>query len=472
MPGRDLPDLEERLRRLPAALAVEAPAGLAERVARQGGRRRRLRRVTAAALVVAVVGAAVATRSALLDDTPTPVLGPVLPGQEATPRQLVRGRWQALPTLPPGQLAPRSGTAVVWTGRKLIVWGGASRRGTDLQTFTDGAAYDPRRGRWELLPSAPEHTWLLGGNPLAVWTGREMLLWGGVTIPDPVGNPNSGSPSNGLAYDPERRTWRRLPDRPAQLGRSIDQWAVWTGRELLVGEIQEAEVGGGTVAAAYDPAANRWRPLPPSPALTGGSGHLRARTAMWTGTRLLVWNYRSATARSPFDETGASNRPNGVADGIDVWAYDPATDRWTVLPAPPGQVRRVAADDSTAMVWNGQEVVITSVRMQTIGGQDRPAGVAGRYDPDRARWTPIAPQPGPVTQAGLVWTGAALVAALANTVYDPATDGWLRLPALPEPAGHPPIDSWGAERALLRVEERATGAVEVHVLVPAGRLSR
>lgn len=36
MPGRDLPDLEEQLRRLPTALAVEAPAGLAERVTRGG----------------------------------------------------------------------------------------------------------------------------------------------------------------------------------------------------------------------------------------------------------------------------------------------------------------------------------------------------------------------------------------------------------------------------------------------------
>jgi hypothetical protein len=468
MPGRDLPDLEERLRRLPTALAVEAPAGLAERVARQGGRRRRLRRLTAVALVVAVVGVAVATRAALLDDTPMPALRPgLLLGQDATPRQLARGRWQELPTLPPGQLAHRKGAAVVWTGKRLIVWGGAIFRGTDLQTFPDGAAYDPRGGRWEPLPPAPEHLWLRGGNPLVVWTGREMLLWGGVTITDPEGNPNAGRPANGLAYDPERRTWRRLPDRPAQLSRSHDKWAVWTGRELLVGEVEETSIGGGTVAAAYDPAANRWRLLPPSPALTGGYGHLRARTAMWAGPRLLVWNYWSATARSRFDETSVADRPDEVPDGIDLWAYDPATNRWTVLPAPPGQVRRIA--DWSAMVWTGQEVVVASLRMETIGGRDRPAGVAGRYNPDRARWTPIAPQPSPVSRPNLVWTGSALVETWANAVYDPATDGWLRLPALPEPAGYPPFDSWGAERGLLRTEERGDGAIDVHVLVPARR---
>ena len=69
----------------------------------------------------------------------------------------------------------------------------------------------------------------------------------------------------------------------------------------------------------------------------------------------------------------------------------------------------------------------------------------------------------------LAWAGAAVVELNRNVVYDPATDGWLRLPALPEPAGHPPFDSWGAERALLRIEERGNGAIEVHVLVPARR---
>jgi hypothetical protein len=469
MPGRDLPDLEERLRRLPTALAVEAPAGLAERVARQGGRRRRLRRVTAAALVVAAVGVAVATRSALLDDTPTPVLGPFWLGQDAAPRQLVRGRWQELPSLPAGLLARRSDAVVVWTGKKLIVWGGGSQRGTEFRTHADGAAYDPRTRRWELLPPAPESQWLLLPNDgLAVWTGREVLVWGGTTISDPEGSANLGRPADGVAYDPERRTWRRLPPQPEQLRMvGSDRWVVWTGRELVAGTLQEADAGGRTFAVAYDPAANRWRPLSQSPALTGGLGHLQARTAMWAGNRLLVWNFWSRTARAVNDEKGADDHPNEDPDGIDLWAYDPATDRWTVLPAPPGQVRRVA--NGSEMMAIGREVVVASVRDESIGGRHRPTGVAGRYDPDRARWTPIAPQPGPYGDVDLAWTGAALVDPSENAVYDPATDRWLRLPALPEPAARRPLRSMGAERALLRMEGRSTGAIDVYLLVPARR---
>jgi hypothetical protein len=40
MPSPDLPGLNERLRQLPATLAVEPSAGLAERIARRGRRRR------------------------------------------------------------------------------------------------------------------------------------------------------------------------------------------------------------------------------------------------------------------------------------------------------------------------------------------------------------------------------------------------------------------------------------------------
>ena len=122
MPGPDLPDLEEHLRRLPAVVAVEAPAGLAERIARRGRGRRRLRRA-AAAVVAGLLGGVIATRAAVLDRTPTPVLDPGLVVQDATPGQLADGGWQALPPLPPGRLAYRSGPAVVWTGQQLIVWG-------------------------------------------------------------------------------------------------------------------------------------------------------------------------------------------------------------------------------------------------------------------------------------------------------------------------------------------------------------
>ena len=467
MPGRDLPDLEERLRQLPAALTVPAPAGLAERVTHRGRLRRRLRRTGAAAAVAALLAGAVLTRAVVLDRAPAPVLNPGLVAQNATPAQLAGGRWQALPPLPAGLLTPRNQAAVVWTGRQLLVWGGFSPR-PSFRAYDDGAAYDPATRRWTPLPPAPEAQWLEGGHGLAVWTGRELLVWGGITFPDPVGQPNLGRPARGVAYDPERRAWRRLAPAPAELSKNFHLWSVWTGRELLVGGVEEAGEAGGVAGAVYDPGADRWRALPRSPGLTGGGRRLEARTAMWAGSRLLVWNYRRATPRAADDETGASDRPDTRPAGIDLWAYDPAAGRWSVLPAPPDAVGEVSVN--AGMTWTGREVVIVGAREEPVGGRLRLVTRAGRYDPDRAAWAPLDPPPRPAAaklgRAGAVaWTGAALVEP-GNAAYAPADGRWLRLPAEPSGRAAPPTTSGDPARALLRVRYLTTGAVQVWALVP------
>jgi hypothetical protein len=456
MTGHDLPDLDERLRRLPAVVAVEAPAGLAERVAHRGHRRRRLRRAAAAAVLVGLVAGVVATRAAVLDRTTAPVLGPGLVVRDATPAQLAAGRWRSLPPLPPGRLAPRSGAVAVWTGRQLVVWGGLARDRS--RTLADGAAYDPGTDRWEPLPPAPEGQWMLEDEGIAVWTGREVLVWGGVTIE--AANPNVARPADGVAYDPARRSWRRLPRPPLPLRYvSPNQWVLWTGGELLAGGVEQG-AGGGVIAGAYDPATDRWRMLPRSPGLTGGPDHLQARTAMWAGSRLLVWNFWSPAAHTANNRDAVTARPETEPDGIDLWAYDLAADRWTVLPDPPERVRRMLAGAS--MVWTGREVVIASAAT----ARGRTVTRAGRYDPDRARWTPIAPPPRPGGRTTLAWAGAAVVELPRKVVYDPGSDRWLPLPPGPDGAGGSTLRTWDPERALLRTDELAGGAVRVQVLVP------
>jgi hypothetical protein len=535
MPGRDLPDLEERLRRLPAALAVEAPAGLAERIARGGRRRRRLRRAAAAAVVAALVAGAVVTRAVVLDRAPTPVLDPGLLVRNATPTQLAGGHWRPLPVLPRAQLAGRHHPVVAWTGRQLIVWGGHSQRGPDLQVHADGAGYDPRRGRWGPLPPAPEGQLLDYDAAATAWTGREVLVWG-LTPADPAGDPNLLRQA-GLAYDPARGTWRRLPARPPQLkpATASNGRAVWSGRELLVTGVQEADDRGRMVGGAYDPAADRWRLLPPSPPLTGDSRHLQARTAVWAGTRMLVWNFWSSRPRPAFDESGATDpagvEPDGIdlwaydpasnrwrllppspeltgggrhlqartaiwagtrllvwnfwssrprpamdergataipevdPDGIDLWAFDPAGNRWTVLPPPPGQVRQSVVDGS--MAWDGHQVVMVARQPRLVGGKEQVVAVAGRYDPDQARWTPMA---GPPLRGGhlrLAWTGAAVAELATDTVLDPDGDRWLPLPTPPSRAG-PPRSAADPERALIRLDSPTrAGATQLYVLEPA-----
>ena len=68
----------------------------------------------------------------------------------------------------------RSRHTAVWTGSEMIVWGGHAGGGTRLNT---GGRYNPGTDSWLAtstvnVPSARDfHT--------AIWTGNEMIIWGG-----------------------------------------------------------------------------------------------------------------------------------------------------------------------------------------------------------------------------------------------------------------------------------------------------
>jgi hypothetical protein len=122
------------------------------------------------------------------------------------------GSWRAIPTAP---IAGRDGPAAVWTGRQLLVWGGHGRiPNQGLRPLTDGAAYDPASDRWRVLPPAPIATRV---DHAAVWTGREMLIWGGRDA--------RRSFADGAAYNPRTNRWRPTAGRAAAAVAA----ATWTG---------------------------------------------------------------------------------------------------------------------------------------------------------------------------------------------------------------------------------------------------
>src|SRR5581483_5568787 len=60
--------------------------------------------------------------------------------------------WRKLPAAP---LRSRHGASAVWTGREMIVWGGAWRAGNASIWLDDGAAYDPAGDKWRRLANSP-----------------------------------------------------------------------------------------------------------------------------------------------------------------------------------------------------------------------------------------------------------------------------------------------------------------------------
>jgi hypothetical protein len=79
-------------------------------------------------------------------------------------------RWRSLPDM----TYQRGDPAVVWTGSRMLVWGGATARGDGVPPY--GEAFDPATSRWLSMPPSPlRHRY----PAIAVWTGTQMIVWGG-----------------------------------------------------------------------------------------------------------------------------------------------------------------------------------------------------------------------------------------------------------------------------------------------------
>src|SRR5689334_7195571 len=187
-----------------------------------------------------------------------------------------QGHWQETSTTnaPP----PRWFHAAVWTGTEMLVWGGRASFFAEAHQAV-GGRYDPALNRWR--PISASNAPVAWSQCAAVWTGTELIVWGGVT--------DGGAELNdGARYDPVRDTSR--PMAASGLEPRLEPSYVWTGSELIVyGGLTlsdgERSFGNG---ARYQPKSDTWTPLPAS----GGPGSRTAHTLVWTGSRLIVWGGR------------------------------------------------------------------------------------------------------------------------------------------------------------------------------------
>ena len=86
------------------------------------------------------------------------------------------------------------GHTAVWTGSEMIVWGG-----NNGPAYLGGGKYNPTTDSWSSVSTTNEPVYR--GGHTAVWTGTEMIIWGGH---DPVPN----VPVNtGGRYNPGTDSW-------------------------------------------------------------------------------------------------------------------------------------------------------------------------------------------------------------------------------------------------------------------------
>lgn len=166
-----------------------------------------------------------------------------------------------------GPLALRAGHSVVWTGSEMIVWGGSVTGESSSILFDDGASFDPATDEWRLLPRSPLTPTV---DHVAYWSGSEMVVVGGYVGGDSSGGRTSpGVPSRAAAaYDPSTDLWRALPDAPLDIDRRMG-WAV-AGSRLVAWAVDIDEQLNRMVE--LDAGADRWTEMgapPVEDAVTG-----------------------------------------------------------------------------------------------------------------------------------------------------------------------------------------------------------
>jgi hypothetical protein len=238
--------------------------------------------------------------------------------------------WTRLPDPP----ETRPGAAHVWSGSELLAWSGCVASAHDDCVATrDGYAFDPLTVRWSPIPPAPSAipfahaVWTgdeaiflsltshqtVGGvaydpstatwrtiadasiasrdGAVVLWAGSRIFVWGGGEGSDPA--------MDGALYDPASDTWTSIARSPIALNQAS---GVWTGSEVIVfGALLDAgnPETETSVGAAYDPALDTWRMLPPSELSP------QAVSTVWVGDQMVAWDYLLSSQD-----------------------YDPATDAW------------------------------------------------------------------------------------------------------------------------------------------------
>jgi N-acetylneuraminic acid mutarotase len=257
----------------------------------------------------------------------------------------VADAWSAITT----NGAPRGAgeAAFVWTGSKMIVWGG-STNASYSGVINSGGVYDPALNSWSTMAGTPPPA---RRNPLAVWTGSEMIVWGGQL--------NSGSyTADGKIFSPTTGWGASVATANAPTAQSTvcGAWLPDTSEMLVV---------GNAASKKYKPSTTSWSPI--STTFPTGQSR-RDHAAVWTGSEMLVWG---GSLNGALTDTG--------------WRYSPNTGVWTNLSTlgAPSPRRDFSA------IWSGSELIVWG---GTVDGVT-PLPDGARYNPTNDTWTPMALPP-------------------------------------------------------------------------------
>lgn len=308
------------------------------------------------------------------------------------------------PTPGPGITPPaRMFHAAVWTGTEMLVWGGRSTTDS-FDGKGGGVRYDPASDTWggmTISVGAP----VARSRHTAVWTGSQMVIWGG--------QQGTVYLRSGSFYDPAAddggqtdSIWTEMDINGSPTNRT-GHTAIWTGSEVVFWGGQAEPSQTSEAGSSYVPADDNWALISTFGAPSSRQGH----TAVWSGTEMLVWGG---------DGTVSPGRVNTGA------GYDPQLNQWS----PTSTQGAPAARTLHTAVWTGTDMIVW-------GGEDGSAlGDGGRYNPSTDMWGSMSTVDAPSARSWhtAVWTGTEMIVwggsddtdtpLATGARYNPATDTW------------------------------------------------
>jgi len=323
--------------------------------------------------------------------------------------------WTAMSTLPAGfEPGARQNATALWTGSEMIIWGGENNG----QFLRSGARFNPAANSWTALSmtNAPAAR----SDHSAVWAGTEMLVWGGY---------NGQALGSGGRFNPALNTWSAISANGAPSARRAHT-AVWTGDEMLVwgGYIRAGKQNNFfATGGRYAPGLDRWSNMSTNRDVQGRAGH----TAVWTGTEMILWGGYYETGSIP-------SRITHLSSGARYW---PALDLGPLSQPWGSTSTRNAPSERRAhtVVWTGEEMIVW-------GGYDgRTLSTGGRYLPSLNAWSEVSTNSAPTAcqDHTAVWTGTHMLIWGGRTGsteyntgarYSPTTDKWWPITTTSAPA--------------------------------------
>jgi hypothetical protein len=314
----------------------------------------------------------------------------------------VRNTWTTMSTT--GAPSARSLHSAVWTGSRMIVWGGNSGN----QQLNTGASYDPASDTWR--PTATANTPLARDSHTAIWTSSLMIVWGGTVT--------TGQVNNGGRYDPFADAW--TPTTGVVPLPRYNHTAVWTGTQMVVWggrvtQLASVQVPVNT-GAKYDPILEDWSPTTMLNSPAARSEHV----AVWTGSRMIVWGGQGVAPG------------NFLGDGA---RWDPVADSWTSV----STLNAPSPRSLASAVWTGTRMIVWS---GLSGGQAMSGGAL--YNASSDNWTTMANNGSASIYSVVVWTGTQMAVwggstglggTMLNTgaLYRPAGNTWTSMSILNAP---------------------------------------